>query len=124
MSANFPSSLFADPVPAGALQHPNLRIQPVLCDAMEPTYRRGRDYVMVVPTEQYHYPTLYVLEMNGAAVVRRVEGRLDGRIHVMTDRKEYSDYFLTREEFETAVLGIVVADVVVRDENLIRKAVS
>ncbi|MBI1234774.1 MAG: hypothetical protein GC208_09760 [Alphaproteobacteria bacterium] len=115
------SSFFEPPVPASALKHPDLRIQQVLCDAMEPTYRRGRDYVMVLPVDRYQYPSIYVIELCGEPIIRRVERRLDGRYEIMTDRKEYSNHFLTHQEFNDCVLGIVVADIKVRDERMIRE---
>ncbi|WP_428028803.1 hypothetical protein [Ancylobacter sp.] len=116
------SDLFGQAVPATALLSPQLRLEIVPSDAMEPTLRSQWDHVLVRPCTRYEGEGIYLLQdVFGGRKLTRASSVLGGPGHILlhVDNKHYGEHLVPREAFEDNVLAIVVADVKVRDARLL-----
>lgn len=114
--------LFGQAVPATALLSPQLRLEIVPSDAMEPTLRSQWDHVLVRPCTRYEGEGIYLLQdVFGGRKLTRASSVLGGPGHILlhVDNKHYGEHLVPREAFEDNVLAIVVADVKVRDARLL-----
>lgn len=117
--------LFGQFVPAGALLSPQLRLEIVPSDTMEPTLRSRWDHVLVRPCTSYEGEGIYLLQnVLGGRKLTRASSTLGapGQILLHVDNKHYGEHLVAREVFEDSVLAIVVADVKVRDARLLTAA--
>ncbi|PYE89628.1 S24 family peptidase [Phyllobacterium leguminum] len=115
---------FAPSMPVDILQSPVFRVVPVLGDAMYPTLRGDHDYVLMKPVTKYAGEGIYVLD-NGIGIdFYRAESTMDEtrQIRLFRDNPAYRDRFMTIAQFEARVLGIVVADIKVRNGRLLASA--
>jgi hypothetical protein len=117
--------LFGQAVPATALLSPQLRLEMVPSDAMEPTLRSQWDHVLVRTSTSYEGEGIYLLQdLFGGRKLARASSVLGGPGHILlhVDNKHYGEHLVPREAFEDNVLAIVVADVKVRDARLLMAA--
>ncbi|PRD42088.1 hypothetical protein C5748_18205 [Phyllobacterium phragmitis] len=115
---------FAPSIPADVLQSPELRVVPVIGDSMHPTFRGDHDYALIRPVSGYVGEGIYVLECGFGIELFRVESTLGGsrQLRLSRDNPAYLDQFRSIEQFESHVLGIVVADIKVRNCQLLAAA--
>lgn len=99
---------------------PALRLFPLAGDAYEPTLRGG-DMVMVSPTSRFLYDAVYLLDFGDGEAPYLVGRAADG-YSIRHPNPKYARHQIPRAAFECAVVGIVVAEVSVKDERLIRGA--
>jgi phage repressor protein C with HTH and peptisase S24 domain len=83
-------------------------------DNMRPTLRPC-DYVAVIATDAYAFPTLYVLEERGYRRVVRAQYLPKGRVQIIYDNPLYHPQELSVADFNDLVIGRVVGDVKVRE---------
>ncbi|PYE89577.1 hypothetical protein [Phyllobacterium leguminum] len=112
--------LFAPQIDPEAVYSNRLRIHRVVGDGMYPRLRDGFDFVLIKPVGEGTYlfhngigPELYC-----------VASTMDGKrgLRLFRDNPHYSDGFMTLEDFEGCVLGIVVADVKIRNSRMLAAA--
>jgi hypothetical protein len=120
------SNLFPPAFPAEALQSPSLRLVQITGDGLCDTYRANRDYALMVPVTSYCGEGIYAVSNPFGYDFFRVESTLDGtrRLRLFRENPHYSDQFMTLDDFEAKVLGIVAADVRIRNDRLIADAVE
>ncbi|MCB8884006.1 hypothetical protein ACELLULO517_27460 [Acidisoma cellulosilytica] len=106
--------------PAITLEAPGARFMRMGSDYMMPTLRVD-DYVAVMPTDRWHYDTLYVLEVLGASVVYRCQHIGGGQIRITHDRHPADGQVIPIGRFRPLVLGIVVATCNVLDVNMLER---
>ncbi|MFD2235932.1 S24 family peptidase [Aureimonas populi] len=121
--------LFPVTLPADTFRSTKLRLEPVRGDGMEPTLRGGRDFVLIKPTHTYEGEAIYLIDLDGDGEhvgLRRCDRMLGrsngGAIRLMLDNPVYGrsgPTVVSREVFDGAVLGIVVADVKVRADHVL-----
>lgn len=105
--------------PAGHL--PGLRLFKIVGDIYEPELRGGC-MLMVAPVKGHPYDGEYLLDFgDGEAPYRAGRSGID-TITIWHPNPRYSRHKLTDAEFRSAVTAIVVAEVKVKDERLIRRA--
>lgn len=118
--------LFGQAVPATALLSPQLRLEMVPSDTMEPTLRSRWDHVLVRPCTSYEGEGIYLMsDPFGGVKLTRASSTLGGRkghLLLYSDNKHYGEHLVERDWFEESVLAIVVADVKVRDARLLMPA--
>ena len=110
-------------VPSSVIPSDHLRLEPVVGDAMAPTLS-CRDFVLCMPTTEFQGDGVYLIEMHGAKVLQRATMLCDGTgsIRLTCDNSALvSAWTVSREKFDAVVLAIVVADVIVRNENLMHR---
>lgn len=122
--------LFPLTIPADTMRSTKLRLEPVRGDGMEPTLRGGRDFVLVKPTHTYEGEGIYLVDIDGDGQhigLRRCDRMLGrsngGAIRLMLDNPMYhrtGPTIVSREAFDSCVLGIVVADVKTRADHILR----
>lgn len=119
------SDFFAPAIPAERILSKALRVHMVDGDGMAPELRGGRDYALIAPVQSYRGEGLYLIEVYGGATLYRVQNILGGQLRLSMDNPVYTASFtVTREQFEETVLGIVVADIKVRDDHKLREAID
>lgn len=115
--------LIPRPIPPEAYQSPRLRIVLVDSDNMQPTLNKG-DCVMVLPITQFEYDTLYAID-RGDGLITVIRAYQEGRaIRLQRDNELYprSDTDLVDLDwFNEHVVGLVVADIKLRDPVALRK---
>ena len=114
------------PIPAGAVYSDHLRIEPVISDAMAPTLS-CQDFVLCMPTTEFQGDGIYLIDMHGAKVLQRATLQYDGSgsVRLSSDNSAcVASWIVSRDKFESVVLAVVVADVKVRDQELLRSAYS
>lgn len=89
-------------------ENPHLRFMPVRDDSMEPTLRPG-DLAAVDATQTTIVgDRIYVLEINGAPVIRRVQLWPGGQVRITADHPALRDHPVIMPRDEVIVLGAVV----------------
>lgn len=105
-----------------------LRLEMVPGDSMEPTLRSRWDFVLVRPVSTYEGEGIYLVSDDfGSWKITRASNTLGGEkghILLYVDNKRYGERLVSREWFDENALGIVVADVKVRDHQLLQWAAS
>ncbi len=119
------NDLFAPAIPAENVLSSKLRVHMVDGDGLEPELRSRRDYVLLSPTNVYCGDGIYLIDVGGGDALYRVQNIMGGKLLLKFDNPLYrcGDLILTRDEFAEIALGIVVADIKVRDERFLREAV-
>lgn len=119
------SDFFAPAIPAEKIMSTRLRIHMVDGDGMAPSLRGGRDYVLIAPVDTFKGDGVYLVDVWGGPTLYRVQNLLGGKIQMKLDNPLYSSVFaFTKAQFEENVLGIVAADITVRDEQMLRQLVD
>lgn len=114
------TDFFAPAIPAEHVLSSHLRVHMVDGDGMEPSLRSRRDYVLVAPIQGWVGDGVYLIDVHGGATLYRAQNILGGKIQIKLDNPRYSSTFtFSREEFYEIALGIVVADIKVRDERFL-----
>jgi phage repressor protein C with HTH and peptisase S24 domain len=111
-------------VPPEEVLSSRFRVHAVTGDAMEPTLRGGRDYALLAPVTSYEGEGIYLVDIGGGTDLYRVTSAFDGAggLLLSQEKSRGERHRLTREKFEALVVGIVVADIRVRDERFLRKS--
>jgi len=118
------NDFFAPSIPAEAIISNRLRIEKVKGDGMAPDLRPNWDMIIIRPIDRYVGEGLYSIDNGVGPDIYRVQNILGGRLLIKHDNPIYTHSFtMTKDEFEAAVLGFVVADVKVRDERMLMEAV-
>ena len=112
---NAPATLAVDPAPLGA----GLRLFQIVGDSYEPDLRGG-SFVMAAPVERFAYDCEYLLDFGDGEAPYRAGSCFNGEIEVWHPNPRYSRWRISLAEFNQAVTAIVVAEVKVKDERLIR----
>lgn len=120
------NDLFAPAIPADALQSSAFRVVPVLGDSMYPTYRGDYDYALMRPITKYAGEGIYVVSNSFGFELFRVESTMDGKrgLRLFRDNPAYRDKLWTVEEFEANVLGIIVADIKIRNSLQLKETMQ
>lgn len=119
------NDFFAPAIPAESILSSRLRIETVRSDGMAPDLRPNWDMVIIVPTHRYLGEGLYSVDNGVGPDIYRVQNIFGGKLLMKHDNPLYAGSFImTKDEFEAAVLGFVVADVKARDERMLREAVE
>jgi phage repressor protein C with HTH and peptisase S24 domain len=106
----------------GARHSAGLFIAPILGDGMMPTYREGRDFVIVQPCQHYEGEYVYMIGYGGSDILqahraRSVLGSKGTRILLYRDNQKYLDNEIGRSDFEQIVVGRIVADIKTLSES-------
>lgn len=112
--------LFPVTIAPEAIYSDRLRIEPIIGDSMAPRLRSGVDFVLIKPVDSYQGEGTYLWSDGVGKSFCNVHSVLGGKLRLWHENKLYSEHFLTREEFAEICLGIVVADVAVRAEHILR----
>lgn len=111
-----------------ALQTPTfssgVRMVPVRSDNMEPGLRRERDWVVMLPCDDYVHDGIYVLDRDGFGVgVRRVQCRGRGEVELISDNPAYrATQVVPRDYFKSVCLGIVVGRLLIDEIETLQAA--
>lgn len=98
-----------------------IRIMSVDTDAMEPTLSRG-DCVVVLPVTEHDQDGVYVVEPRpGVITVVRTTYCFGGQLRIIRDNHLYSEQLVDADWFNERVVGLVVADIKVREANVLRR---
>ncbi|MFT0862288.1 hypothetical protein [Ancylobacter sp. G4_0304] len=106
-----------------ALRSSRLRLEMVPSDTMEPTLRSRWDHVLVQPCTGYEGEGLYLLQDTfGGWKLTRASSTLGGKGQLLlyVDNKHYGEHLVPRDWFDENVVGIVVADIKIRDHRLLQ----
>lgn len=118
-------ALFPD-IDPGAFRDDRIRIHPVRGETVRGLIP-NRDCVVVVPTEQYICEGIYLIEENGWEGLARCERLFGGAGKVWVKRElpcgDRED-ILPAEWFEEHVIGFVVANIIVTNEMILRRAAA
>lgn len=116
--------LFASaPVPEKVLSN-RFRVHPVIGDAFEPSLKGGRDYVLTAPVTCYQGEGVYLVDAGLGIELYRVTNILGPNGDLMLSRENaiYLSHPIERAKFNDMVVGIVVADVRIRNEGFLTSA--
>lgn len=116
------NELFAPAIPADKVFSDRFRVHPVEGDRMSPTLKPFRDYVLIAPVDHYEGEGIYLVFDGFTPQLYRVSSTLDRSrpLCLSGDNDRYQDHHFSAEQFNEHVLGIVVADIKVRDERHLR----
>lgn len=126
------NSFLTPAIPAENVWSDRLRIRMVDGDGMAPDLMSHRDYVMILPVDRYRGEGIYLVDWGCGATLYRASssGRQDKPIRMRLDNPLYHRcesqgfFYFTREEFDDMAIGLVVADIKVRDVPALREAVE
>jgi phage repressor protein C with HTH and peptisase S24 domain len=109
-------------IPPQTFASSKLRILSVDTDAMEPTLHRG-DCVVVLPVTEHDWDGLYAIEtLPGViTVVRTAYQFAKKQVRIIKDNPRYSDQMVDVDWFDEHVVGLVVADIKIREANVLRR---
>lgn len=111
-------------VDARAFHSSRLRIHPVQAQTVR-GLTPNRDCVVVVPTEKYICEGVYLIEENGwegLALCERLLGR-NGEVWMRRDLPcSVTEDIMSAEWFAEHVIGFVVANIIVTNETILRRA--
>jgi hypothetical protein len=110
--------------PSTGVLSDRFRVHPIVGDAWEPVLRGGRDYVLTAPVTSYEGEGVYLVDAGLGIELFRVTNvlGLDGELLLSRENRTYRSHHMAREKFNDVVVGIVVADLRVRDERYITRA--
>ncbi|MEY9717898.1 hypothetical protein ABIA22_000388 [Sinorhizobium fredii] len=117
------NALIPAPIPAENIFSSKFRVHPVMSDAMEPTLKSNRDYVLLTPISSYAGEGVYAIyDGFGVPDLFRVEPKFGKGLRLFRDNKLYQhEYVLTLEKFEEVVVGFMIAEIKVKDERFLRE---
>ncbi|WP_037073742.1 S24 family peptidase [Rhizobium leguminosarum] len=113
------NDFLAPAIPAEKIMSSRLRIHMVDSDGMAPALLPMRDYVLIAPIQGYHGDGVYLIDLQGGSTLYRVQNMLGGQLRLSMDNPLYGSFTFTKAQFEEIVLGIVVADIKVRNERFL-----
>lgn len=118
------SNLFAPSIPPEKVLSGQFRVHAVIGDGMEPLLRGSRDYALLAPVTAYQGEGIYLVDVGNGTELFRVTSAFDGAggLRLSRENTRYEAYSLSRERFDDAVIGIVIADIRTRDERFLREA--
>lgn len=107
--------------PSTSVLSDRFRVHPIIGDAMEPVLRGGRDYVLTAPVTSYQGEGVYLLDAGTGIELFRVTNILgpDGDLLLSRENEIYRSHHMDRKKFNDIVVGIVVADIRIRDARYI-----
>lgn len=109
-------------IPPEAVLSDRFRVHAVAGDAMEPSFRGGRDYALIAPVSNYEGEGVYLIDVGNGVELFRVANTFDGTggLELSQERRGGRIHHLSRDKFDALVVGIVVADIRTRDERFLR----
>lgn len=115
--------LITPPVSADRILSSRLRVRMVDGDGLEPELKSRRDYVLIDPVDSYCGEGIYLLDVGAGPVLYRVQWAGGDNVMFRNTNPLYRDngHVVSREKFDEVTLGIVVADIKVRDERVLRE---
>ncbi|MBL8773903.1 MAG: hypothetical protein JNK30_21125 [Phenylobacterium sp.] len=108
----------AAPAPLGA----GLRLFELAGDCCGPELRGG-DFLMVADTARFLYDAVYLLDF-GDGEAPFVVSRSEDGFAVRQPNPKYARHTISRADLQAAVTAIVVAEVRVKDQRLVRDAAN
>ncbi|MGU3494186.1 helix-turn-helix transcriptional regulator [Xanthobacteraceae bacterium A53D] len=106
-----------------------VRFVQVRGDNMEPTLRHERDFVVMLPCDDFMHEALYVVDRDGRGIgVRRAQLWGHGQVGLISDNPAYGatprdrTQVVPRETFREIVLGIVVGRLLIDEMASLRDA--
>lgn len=116
------NELFVSVVSPEKVLSGKFRVHAVKGDEMEPKLRGGRDYVLAAPATSYEGEGLYLIDTGLGMELYQVTNILgpDGALMLSRENPAYCCRQIDRRRFNDFVVGIVVADVRVRDDRFLR----
>lgn len=106
-----------------------VRFVQVRGDNMAPGLRHERDYVVMLPCDDFMHEVLYVLDRDGRGIgVRRAQLWGCGQVGLISDNPAYGAttadrmQVVSRETFREIVLGIVVGRLLIDERATLRDA--
>lgn len=111
-------------VDPNAFRSDKLFIHPVEGDGMAPGLRHDRDCVVVAPTNQYICEGVYLIGDEHWQDLYICMRRMGGQMWLGRGNKVYQDQLVPMEWFNEHVLGFVVANIIVTNEVILRRATS
>ena len=117
------SDLLTPPIPAERLLSGRLRVRMVDGEGLEPELMSRRDYVLLDPVDNYCGEGIYLLDVGAGPVLYRVQWAGGDNVLIRYTNPLYRDngHLVSREKFDEVTLGIVVADIKIRDERFLRE---
>lgn len=109
-------------IPSDKVMSGRFRVHAVTGDAMEPSLRGGRDYVLAAPVDTYQGEGVYLMDVGFGADLFHVSSTLTKELRLSRDNPRYAAQIFDREAFDERVMGIVVADIRTRNERFLRGA--
>ncbi|MGU3496004.1 helix-turn-helix transcriptional regulator [Xanthobacteraceae bacterium A53D] len=107
----------------------SVRFVQVRGDNMAPDLRHERDFVVMLPCDDFMHEALYVLDRDGRGIsVRRVQLWGHGQVGLISDNPGYGAtprdrmQVVPRETFREIVLGIVVGRLLIDEVAALRDA--
>lgn len=118
------TNLLAPAIPAQNLLSSKLRVHMVEGPGMEPALRDQLDYVILAPVSAWCGEGIYLIDWGPGPVLYRAQNAGDGHVRLTLDNPLFRDngHLCSRDQFNDAAIGFVVADIHVRDERFLREA--
>jgi hypothetical protein len=115
------NDLFASVISPDQVFSGRFRVHPVTGDEMEPTLRGGRDYVLTTPVTTFEGEGIYLVDVGFGIELFRVTNTLGpaGELVLSRENPLYRTHRVERHRFNEAVVGIVVADIRMRDDRFL-----
>ncbi len=112
------------PIPPDTYFSSKLRIVPIDTDGMEPTFMRG-DCAVILPVTRFDQDGLYAVSpRDGAITVIRATYQYDTKnVRIRRDNELYNrhgDQFVDIDWFNKHIVGLVVADIKVREAGVLQ----
>lgn len=117
------NDLFASTIATEQMLSGRFRVHPVSGDGMEPTLRGGWDYVLLAPVTLYKGEGIYLVKVGDGLDLFRVSNTFDGSggLLLSQENPRGDRHHLSRKDFDGMVVGLVVADIRMRDERFLRR---
>ncbi|KQV83273.1 S24 family peptidase [Rhizobium sp. Root1220] len=111
-------------IPPENFLSPRFRVHPVMGDAMEPTFRGGRDYALLAPVTSYRGEGIYLVNIGAGVDLFRVCSAFDGKggLRLSQENPRCETLSVSLEHFDDVVIAIVIADIRPRDERFLRQS--
>lgn len=112
---------FAPTVPADALYSEKLRVHAVQGDYMSPRLRGGHDFVLIKPCDRLLVEGCYLYHDGFGPALANVQLMKD-KVRLFGENDLYpSGHLVDRADFEESILGVVVADLAIKQSHLLQQ---
>lgn len=114
------NDLFFPAIPPDTVLCGRFRVHAVTGDGMEPILRGGHDFVLASPVNTYQGEGIYLLDVGFGIDLFRVSSTLNKELCLSRENPRYRSHLYNREKFDERVMGIVVADIKIRNDRFFR----